>query len=72
MEESREKGGGVRGRTDRHRDGERRRPRKEGASERSEGRQMDLGKTQKRKERKKEKREGEGRHKHKISKGQRT
>ena len=75
MEESREKGGEVRGRTDRHRDGEMRRPRKEGASERLEGSRETDGlreDTKRRKERNKEKREGEGRDKHKISKSQRT
>ena len=64
MEESREKGEGVWGRTDRHRDGEMRRQRKEGASERLEGSRETDGlreDTKRRKERKKEKREGEGR-----------
>lgn len=75
MEESREKGGGVRGRMDRHCDGEMRRPRKEGACERLQGSRETDGlreDTKRRKERKKEKREGDDRDKHKISKSQRT
>lgn len=74
MEESRDKDGGVKGRMDRY-DGEMRRQRKEGASERLEGSRETDGlreHTKRRKERKKEKREGEGRDKHKISKSQRT
>lgn len=60
---------------DRYCDGEMRKQREEGASDRLEGSRETGGfreDTERRKEMKKEKREGEGRDKHKISKSQRT